>query len=146
MLRVNGHIAVVHTGETKTAASTRLPSWFIVMVNNIPGDSPIFIFELRAAILMACIVLQWPNDKQRTCVLCVDKQAAVAALVKGSSSSTLGTPMAPLCWNIAAPGGTLWWIEYVREKSNDADSPSRRCNSKGGILLTYQAGELDNAF
>ena len=81
-----GHIAAVRPGETKTAASTRLSSWFIVMVNNIPGESPIVIFELCAAILMACIALQWPNGKHRTFVLRGDNQAAVAAFVKGSSS------------------------------------------------------------
>ena len=136
----------MYTGETKTVAPTHLPSWFIDMVNNIPGESPIFIFELRDAILMACVALQWPNDKHRTCVLCVDNQAAVAALVKGSPSSTPGTLLASLFWNIAAQGETLWWVEYGRAKSNDSDAPSRWCNSISGSLCTYQAGELPNAF
>ena len=141
-----GHIAAVHTGETKTAVSTHLPSWFIVMVNNIPGESPIFIFELCDAILMACISLQWPNDKQRACAPRVDNQAAVAAMVKGSSSSTLVTLLASLFRNIAAQGTTLWRIEYVRTKSNDSDTPSRWCNSKRSRMRTYQAAVLPNAF
>ena len=91
-----GHIAAVYTGETKTVVSLHPPSWFVDMVKNIPGESPIFIFELCDAILLERLSLKWPRSKKRTCVLCVDNQAAVAALVKGSSSSALGTLLSSL--------------------------------------------------
>ena len=53
------------------------------------GESPIFLYELCAAILMVFIANQWMGDTPRTCVLCVDNKAAAAALIKGSSSSDL---------------------------------------------------------
>ena len=124
-----GRIAAVFTGATKTAVSTHLQEWFTVMVNELPGESPISICELYAAILTARLALDWPRDKQRNGFLCVDNQADVAALVNGSPSSNLGTTMASLFWNLAAMGSTIWWIEYVHAKSNDFDAPSRRYTS-----------------
>ena len=134
------------TGETKTVVAAHLPSWFTTMVNKIPDESPIFIFELCDAMLMAFIALTWPKGKHRTCVLCVDNQAAVAALVRGSPCSTLGTLSATLFWNIAARGSTLRRAEYVHTKSNDAGAPSRWCTSRGGSACAYQSGGLPNAF
>ena len=141
-----GHVAAVYTGDQRTVVSTHLPSWFSDMVDKIPGESPIFIYERCDAILTACLVLAWSRGKQRTCVLRVDNQVAVAALVKGSPSSTLGTLLASLFWNIAARWSALWWIEYVRAKSNDADAPSRRCTYRCGIARTYHSGDIPHAF
>ena len=66
---------------------------------------------------MDCIPLTWPPNQSRTCVLCVDNEDAVAALVKGSSTSPLGSLPASLFWSIAARGSTLWWVEWVGNKS-----------------------------
>ena len=126
--------------------SPHLPSWFIDMVNNRPGESPIFIFELCAAVLMARLALEWTSDKQRTCVLCVGNQGAVAALVKGSSSSALGTLLASLFWNLSEKGPILWRIEYVHTKSNDADAPSRWCTSNFGESCAHHSGDVPTAF
>ena len=126
--------------------STHLPNWLTLMFNEIPGESPIFIFELCDAILMVCLVLDWPNDKQRTCVLSVDNQAAVAATVKGSPSSTSGTLMASLFWNLAARWSKIWRIEYVHAKSNHADASSRWCTSSCESERNRRTGDLPNAF
>ena len=49
-----------------------------------PNESPIFIYELCAAIHTVCVAIDWPRGVQRACVFCVDSQADVAALVKGN--------------------------------------------------------------
>ena len=59
------------------------------MAVSAEGESPIFLYEICAAILMVYTANEWCDSTTRTCVLCVDNQAAVAALVKGSSSSDL---------------------------------------------------------
>ena len=64
-----GHIAAVDAGENKTAASAHLPNWLIDMVNNVPCESPIFIFELCDSVLMVCLALKWPRGKNRTWAL-----------------------------------------------------------------------------
>ena len=86
-----GQIAAVYTGRATAAVSLHLPDWLMELVRNAPGESPISIYELRASILMVCISLEWPRQTQRTCVLCVDNMADVAELVKGSSTSPIGT-------------------------------------------------------
>ena len=91
------------------------------------GESPIFLYELCAAVLMVYIENGWGNTKPRTCVLCVDNQADVAALVKGRSTSDLAGVLANLFWDAASRGNTRRRIEYVRAKSNSADDPSRQC-------------------
>ena len=68
------------------------------------------------------------NDQTpRTCVLRVDNQAAVASLIKGSSSSDLDGALSRLFWNVEALGSTRRWVEYVNAKSNTADYPARQC-------------------
>ena len=141
-----GHVAAVSTGETKTAVSAHLPEWFMATVTALPGESPIFIYELCAAILTACLALNWSRDRHRTCVLCVDNQAAVAALVQGAPSSPLGALLESLFWNIAARGATLRWIEYVHAKPNDADATARLRTSRNGNRCAYQMGQIPSAF
>ena len=116
-----GHIAAVLLGRFPVTVSHRLPAWFCVMAENADVESGVYHYDLCAAIN--------ERDEQtpRTCVLCVDNQAAVAALAKGSSSSALGAIVFNLFWNVAARGNTRWWVEYVHAKSNSADLPSRWC-------------------
>ena len=124
-----GRVAAVFTRHGRTAITTHLPSWFITWVCSLPGESPIFLYELCAAILVVCCSFDWPDAANRTCVLCVDNEAAVATLVKGSSSSPVGAILANLFWTLATRGSILRWIEYVHTKSNGADQPSRRCDA-----------------
>ena len=47
-----GHIAAVYKGSVTNTVSVHLPAWCLNLVNESPGESPIFAYELRAAILM----------------------------------------------------------------------------------------------
>ena len=47
-----GHIAAVYTGRATATVSLHLPDWLMELVWNAPGESAIFIYELRDAILM----------------------------------------------------------------------------------------------
>ena len=140
-----GHIAAVYMNQT-TEVALHLPSWFTKLVSETPVESPIFIYELCAAILMVCVSLTWPADTHRTCVLCVDNKAAVAALAKGSSSSSMGSMLATLFWTLAARGSTLRWIEYVHAKSNRTDFPSRERGAPDGRKCARSVGQCPAAF
>ena len=97
-----GHIAAAYKGSRTNTVSAHLPTWFLKMITDIPGESPIFTYELCAAILMVCGSLDWPRNQPRTCVLCVDNKASVAALVKGSSKSKIGSLLTTFFWKLAA--------------------------------------------
>ena len=126
-----GHVAAVFTTNGRTAVSTHLPQWFLDWIEKLPGESPIFIYELCAAVLLAYCAREW-RGISRTCVVCIDNKAAVATLVKGSSTSPIGTLLANLFWTVATQGNTTWWIEYVHTKSNIADQPSRQRTRTAG--------------
>ena len=86
-----GHIAARALLPGDITVSLRLPSWFVDMTFDLENESPIFIFELTAAILAACLV-RLQNDRDAISrVLFVDNKAAIDAPIKGSSSSELGT-------------------------------------------------------
>ena len=140
-----GHIAAVFTTFGRTTVSTNLPDWFLSWINENSDESPIFIYELCAAILVAFCALDWPRTA-RTCVLCIDNQAVVATLVKGSSSSQLGSLLANLFWTIAARCTTTWWIEYVHTKSNTADQPSGWCDKTERGQCTSPTRNVPAAF
>ena len=142
----HGHIAAVYTGHTHTTVSLRIPDWLIELVRDAPVESPIFIYELCAAILMVCIAREWPRQTHQTYVLCVDNVAAVDALVNGSSTSPIGTLLTTLFRNLAARGATLWRIEYVRTKSNHADQPSRECDAQNGSRCIFANGSTPSSF
>ena len=67
-----------------------LPELLRTMATQAEGESPIHLYELRASILLAHIVLSWGEASNRTVVLCVDNQAAVAAQIKGASACEFG--------------------------------------------------------
>ena len=84
-----GHVAAVYYGVSRCSLRVHLPQWFCAMDESTEGESPISLCELGASILMVYTANDWNDTTPRTCVLCVDNQAAVAALIKGSSSSDL---------------------------------------------------------
>ena len=84
------------------ATSLHLPKWFCDLAFKSEGESAIYLFELAAAVFMAFIALVWGNAMHQTCVLCIDNQATVAALVKGRSPSPLGIMLVILFWTTAA--------------------------------------------
>ena len=48
-----GHIAAAHTLNGPKTAPARLPSWLLRLAGGGESESPIFIYELCAAVLMA---------------------------------------------------------------------------------------------
>ena len=54
------------------------------------AESPIYLFELSETALTACLVDYRPDGSHRACFLRIDNKAALAALIKGSSSSVIG--------------------------------------------------------
>ena len=110
------------------------------------GESPIFLYELCDAILMLYIANEWMGATPRTCVLCVDNQAAAASLIKGSSSSDLTGVLVNLFWNVAARGNTRWWVEYVNAKSNSSDFPSRQCKLPTEAVCFEEQGRMLTEF
>ena len=86
-----GHVACrVHLGSTSTC-HTHLPPWFAKLAKEAEGESSIYLFEICAAILTVAVVSTSHSGSSRSCVLCIDNKAALAAPVKGSTSSELGT-------------------------------------------------------
>ena len=124
------------------AVSLHLPSWFVDMTFDIEKESPIFISELTAAILAAFLVILQKDGEARSCALCVDNKAALAALIKGSSSSDLGEILANLYWRLAARRPVIWWFEYVNTKANAADPPSRSRDAPLGVLRNRTSGPV----
>ena len=95
---------------------------------------------------MVYIANEWEDDAPMTCALCVDNKAAVSALVKGSSTSKLGTVLVNLFWNVAARGSIRWRVEYVNTKSNAADFPSRICALPHGTRCSFSHGCVPKGF
>ena len=73
-------------------------------------------------------------------MLCVDNKAALAALIKGSSSSELGATFVNLFWSMAARCPVIWRFEYVNTKANAADPPSRVCGAPMGLACGRASG------
>ena len=104
------------------------------------GEAPIYLFEICAAILTACVAVESSLETTRPCVLCIDNQAALAALIKGSASLELVTVLVGVFWAIAARSPAQWWLEYVHTDSDDADAPSRDCNAAGVRTCSLSSG------
>ena len=141
-----GHVAAVFTEQGRTTSPTHLRRWFQEWVCNLPGESPIFLYELCDAILMVCCSSGWHNDANRTCVLCVDNKAAVATLVKCSSSPPAGTLLANLFWTLATRGSATWWVEYIHAKPNIADEPPSGCAGCSQALCSVSTTNVPRAF
>ena len=141
-----GHIAARALLPNDVTVSLHLPLWFVDMTFDLEEESPIFVFELTAAILAACLVILQNDGEARSCVLCVDNKAALAALIKGSSSSELGTILVNLFWSLTARCPVIWWFEYVNTKANAADPPSRVCNAPSGVLCDRTSGPIPPEF
>ena len=118
-----------------------LPGWFTEMAYQAEDESPIYLFELSAAILTAPAVASRSDGTPRTCVLCIDNKAALAALIKGSSSSELGTALADLFRSVEARCPIVWWFEYAITKPNAADPPPRECNAPAGGTCGRDSGD-----
>ena len=142
----HGHVATRALFPFDVSISTHLPKWFLEMAFASEAESPIYLFELAATILTACEVANRSDGYHRTCVLCIDNKAALAALIKGSSSSALGAVLVNLFWSVAARCPVVWWFEYVNTKVNAADPPSRVCDAPLGMECTRTSGEVPPEF
>ena len=123
-----GRIAAAHTLTGPQTLSLHLPNWITLLAQDPPSESPIFLYELCAAVSVGCNAPSWPLYQHRTCGLCFDNQAAVAALFKGLAPATLGALLFILLWSLESRGPTLWRFEYTNAKSNIADPPSLICS------------------
>ena len=142
----NGHISTRALLPIDVSLSTHHPKWFIEMAFAADAESPIYLFELAATVLTACLAAYLPDGNRRTCVLRIDNKAAIDALIKGSSPSALGTVLVNLFWSVAARCPVAWWFEYVDTKSNAADPPSRVCDAPMGVNCTRRSGEIHPEF
>ena len=142
----HGHIASRALLPLDVSISTHLPKWFIEMAFAADAESPIYLFELDATVLTACLAAYRSDGNRRTCVLGIYNKAAPDAIIKGSSSSTLGTVLVNLFWRVAARFPAVWWFEYVNTKSNAADHPPRVCDTPLGVECTRWSGEIPPEF
>ena len=141
-----GHIACRALLKSVSTHHLRLPKWFAGPATNTEGESAIYLFEICAAILAVTVVSQFDTEPSRTCVLRIDNQAALAALVKGSTSSELGTILVGIFLAFAARSSVYWWLEYVHTDSNDADRPSRCCSADTAPQCLSKSGLTPDAF
>ena len=141
-----GYIAAMALLPSDITASLHLPSWFVDMTFDLETESPIFIFELTAAILAACLVILQNDGEARSCVLCVDNKAALDAPVKGSPSSELGAILVNLFWSLAPRCPVIWRFEYANKKANAADPPSRSRGAPLGVLCSRTSGPAPPEF
>ena len=109
------------------------------------GESHIYLFELAATVLTACLMAYRYDGNHRTCVLRIDK-TALAALIKGSASSSLWAVLVNLFRSVPARRPVVWWFEYANTKSNDDDHPSRVCDTPSGVDCTRCSGEIPPEF
>ena len=64
-----GHIAAAYANGDISTTHSLLPRWLITLVGETPDESPIFIYEMCAAVLMACVAIDCIPDSHQTCVL-----------------------------------------------------------------------------
>ena len=103
-----GLIDAVYHVNRRVAARANLLEWMCKTAVSEGGESPIFLYELRESVLMVDVVNTRNGPTPRTCVLCVDNSADVAALIKGSSSPDHVGVLVNLFWNVAALGNARW--------------------------------------
>ena len=142
----HGHVATRALLPTDVSVSTRLPQWFIDVAFAAEAGALIYLFGLAATVLTSFLGACRSDGNTRACVLRIDNQAALDALVKGSSSSDLGTVQADLFRSVATRCPVLRRPEYVNAKSNASDPPSRLCDTSMGLSRTQPSGVIPPDF
>ena len=140
------HIACRILLGSVSSYHVHLPPWFAHLATNTEGGSAIYLFGICASIFSVAVASEANTQPSRTCVLRIDNQAALAALVKGSTSSELGTVLVGVFWAFAARSSVYWRMEYVRTDSDDSDRPSRRCNADSAPQCQLQSGQIPESF
>ena len=141
----HGHIATRALLPGDVSISTHLPKWFLEVAFAADSEFPIYLFELAATVLTARLVAYRSDGNHRTCVLRIDNKTAIGALIKGSSSSSIGAVLANLFWSVAAQFPAVWWFDYVNTKSN-AVPPSRVCDTPLGVDCTRCSCDIPPEF
>lgn len=134
------HIACRVLLVNTTSCHVHLPVWFVNLSIEAEGESAICMFGICDATLTVYVVGTLNSGSARSCVLCIDNQAVLAALAKGSTASELGSVLAGVFWAFAARRPVYCWPEYVHTKSNDADYSSRICNAQAIAACSLQWG------
>ena len=142
----HGHIATRALLPSDVSVSTHLSQWFVDMALSTEAEPPIYLFELAETSPTACLVAYRSGGNPRTCVLRIDNKAALDALIKGSSSPTLGTILVNLFWSAASRFPVVWWFGYVNTKPDAARPPSRLRESPPGLLSPRASGEIPPEF
>ena len=132
--------------DSVSTCHPHLHEWFVRMAEKAEGESSIYLFEICAAILTVFVVNERSLGGTHSCVLFIDSQAALAALVKGPTSSELGTAPVGFFWNFDARSPAQWWLEYVNAKSNHSDEPPRSCDARDVAFRTRYDGRTPEAF
>ena len=65
----HGRIAAAHFGSSREFIRLHLPQWFCAMAESAEGESPIFLYEMRAAILTVYVANDWNDTTPMTCVV-----------------------------------------------------------------------------
>ena len=78
-----------------------------------------------AAVLLAIVV--GAREKPGPLLVFVDNSSALASLIRGRSSTALGTIICLAVWRFLAETGAYPFFEWVPSASNPADEPSRAC-------------------
>ena len=132
--------------DSVSTCHLHMPGRFVRMAEQADGESSIYLFEICAAILTVCAVDERSLGGSQSRVLCIDNQAALAALVKGPTSAELGTVAVGVFWNFASRPPAQRRVEYVNIKSNHPDEPPRSCDARDGAFRTRYEGRTPEAF
>ena len=98
-----------------------------LFVHNQQYVSHIFVLEIAAALLAMRLIVQQkkPGEADLNVVVLVGNDAALTALVRGSTKCPVAAQYVYAFWRAAREGGVCPWIERIPTKNNWADAPSR---------------------
>ena len=129
----HSHIATRALLPSDLSVSTHIPKWFVEMAFGAEEESPIYLFELAATVLTACLVAYRSDGNPRTFASRAENNKdATDSIIKGSSSPAIYTILDNLFWSVTARFPVVWRFGYVNARSNAAGPPSRLCDAPSG--------------
>ena len=109
------------------------------------GEPPISLYELFSAIRVAFSLGEVSGREFPARLLYVGNQAAVDALVPGSSSAPSGVLLVSIFRRAAIRRNAPWRVGYVSTKANAADAPSRE-SFRGALSRASRCGPPQAGF
>ena len=97
-----GHIACRALLSRATTCRAHIPDRSAHLANEAEGESDIYLCEICAAILTSCVTSDLGHNSSRPCVIFIDNQVAMDAIVEGSTSSELCAVLVGVFWGFAA--------------------------------------------